>query len=187
VGKAVIVFSFEEPTDGVTFPRLVKKAKELFRDEDDVRIHAAIKDAADEIYHILTSGKERQSNLLDHAKRELSYLNNDEDFNDSIISSIREFTKYGHSGGSASVAIEMIHDLLRWKNLTPLTDNPDEWNKISNEDTWQSRRNPEAFSNDGGHTYYLLSEGATQMNPVPLHESASYSPPEEGEKSDGGE
>lgn len=104
------------------------------------------------------------SNLVDHAKRELALAENDEDFNNSIIRAVEAFSSYGHSGGSASIGISMLNDLLRYKNLTPLTNDPDEWNHVSEEvwgvkgGVWQSNRNPEAFSNDGGKTYYILSD-----------------------------
>lgn len=95
--------------------------------------------------------------LVEHAKYELSLLNNDKEFNESIIKAIEAFASYGHSGGSASVAIPMLTDLLQFKNLSPLTSNPKEWNQVG-EEMWQSCRNSEAFSTDGGKTYYILSE-----------------------------
>lgn len=104
------------------------------------------------------------SNLVDHAKRELALAGNDDDFNQSIIKAVEAFSSFGHSGGSASVAIPMLNDLLNFRNLTPLTDDPDEWNHVSEDvwgeagGVWQNQRNSEAFSNDGGTTYYLLSE-----------------------------
>ncbi len=107
-------------------------------------------------------------NLVDHAKRELALAGNDEAFDESIIKAVEAFASYGHSGGSASVGIYILNDLLQFKNLMPLTDNPDEWILIS-EDVWQNKRNPEAFSNDGGITYYLLSEGGNDHNREPLH------------------
>lgn len=113
--------------------------------------------------------------LVEHARRELSLVGNDREFNECIIKAIEAFSSYGHSGGSASVAISMINDLLQFKNLTPLTDNVSEWNKISDtvsgHPSWQSNRNSEAFSNDGGKTYYLLSEGGNDTNPTPIHNS----------------
>lgn len=107
---------------------------------------------------------EDDSQLVQHAIRELALVDNDKAFNDCIINAVREFAKYGHSGGSAGVAIHILNDLLQFQNLSPLTDDPDEWmlieEAIAGPNCWQSRRNPEAFSNDGGKTYYLLSEGA---------------------------
>lgn len=118
--------------------------------------------------------EESTSNLVNHAKRELSRLNNDEAFNACIINAVAAFAQYGHSGGSASVAIPLLNDLLQFKNVTPLTDDPKEWNEVGAK-TWQSSRNPEAFSEDGGKTYYLLSDRDT-------HEGAKL-PQYETEKS----
>lgn len=110
------------------------------------------------------------SNLVEHAKRELSLISNDEAFNHSIIKAVEGFSSYGHSGGSASVAIPMLNALLQFKNLSPLTNDPNEWNEVGT-NVWQSARDSEAFSDDGGKTYYLLSEGGSFDNPIPKHTS----------------
>jgi hypothetical protein len=120
------------------------------------------------------------SNLVEHARRELALCGNDDDFNESIIKAVEAFASYGHSGGSASVAIPMLNDLLQFKNLTPLTDDSSEWNIVDDDmqpdgvRCWQSNRNSEAFSTDGGKTYYLLSEGGSQQNPKPIHNSKKH-------------
>lgn len=100
------------------------------------------------------------SNLVEHAKRELALAGNDDDFNETIIKAVEAFASYGHSGGSASVAIPMLNDLLQFKNLTPLTNDPGEWQAVDmgKKPCWQSRRRPDAFSNDGGKTYYCLDD-----------------------------
>src|SRR5574339_1160593 len=106
------------------------------------------------------------SNLVDHARRELEMINEEPETIDGYLKVIQAFADMGHSGGSASIAIPTIHALLQFKNLAPLTDNPDEWVLVG-ESMWQNNRNSEAFSNDGGKTYWLLSEGAHQNNPYP--------------------
>lgn len=106
--------------------------------------------------------------LVEHAKRELELLGEtDQEYIDGIVKVIQAFADCGHSGGSASVAIPTIHDLLQFKPLSPLTNDPSEWNEVGSE-VWQSSRNPEAFSSDGGKTYYLLSEM------TPYYESAEH-------------
>ena len=50
-----------------------------------------------------------------------------------------------------------LNRLLRYENLAPLTDEPREWVQIGDE-LWQSIRNRDAFSNNGGKTYKLYSE-----------------------------
>lgn len=119
--------------------------------------------------------KEEDSNLVKHAKKELELLGEDEETVNGYLEVFRAFGKMGHSGGSAAIAIPVINALLMGKNLTPLTDDPAEWMVInkdqwdSKNDIWQSTRNSEAFSTDGGKTYYLLSEGAHFHNQRPLH------------------
>lgn len=107
---------------------------------------------------------ERQSNLVEHARRELDLLGEEESIILGYLEMIQIFADMGHSGGSASVFVPTLNRLMRFENLKPLTDDPDEW-FFHGEDTsghpegmWQNRRNGEAFSHDGGKTYYLLSE-----------------------------
>lgn len=106
-----------------------------------------------------------ESNLVSHARTELELIGEEPEFIEGYLNVIQAFANMGHSGGSAAVAIPTITELLCFRNLSPLTRNPDEWHFVSgtdyglDKDIWQSKRNPEAFSHDGGKTYYLLSEG----------------------------
>lgn len=101
------------------------------------------------------------TSLVEHARRELALAGNDEAFNDSIIRAVQAFSSYGHSGGSASVAIPMLNELLCHRNITPLTDDPKEWIQHSEAvwgepgGIWQNSRNSSAFSRDRGKTYFL--------------------------------
>lgn len=117
------------------------------------------------------------SNLVEHAKRELKAINEDPKDVEGYLKVIQAFADMGHSGGSAMVAIPIINELLQFHNLSPLTDDPEEW-YFHGEDVWgseggvwQNKRNGEAFSHDGGKTYYLLSDGAHNYNRQPLHVS----------------
>jgi hypothetical protein len=125
-----------------------------------------------------TENHREQSNLVDHARRELEIIGEEPETIEGYLKVIQAFADMDHSGGSASIAIPVINELLQFNNLGPLTDNPDEWMAISEEmgfdNAWQSRRRSDAFSHDGGKTYYLLSEGAHQNNPSPLHESKPH-------------
>lgn len=124
------------------------------------------------------------SNLIKHANREFDLLgyptltreqirSKDTDLTQAWDAAIRKaaleiitmFAKQGHSGGSASTIIQITHQLMQYKPLSPLTNDPNEWHQIDNSmlinnepDTWQSIRNPEAFSLDGGKTFYILSQ-----------------------------
>lgn len=114
-----------------------------------------------------------QSNLVDHARRELELIGEEPETIEGYLNVVQAFANMGHSGGSASVAIPVINRLLKFLNLKPLTNNPNEWQQVEmgDEPCWQSRRRSEAFSYDHGKTYYLLSEGGNSENRHPIHRS----------------
>lgn len=124
-----------------------------------------------------------ESNLMIHARRELELLGEEPEIVDGYLKMIQIFVDMGHSGGSASIFIPTLNRLLWFKNLTPLTDDPDEWVHHTEEvwgepgGVWQNVRNGEAFSDDGGKTYTLLSEEApTSESDKPKHHSAHRLP-----------
>lgn len=103
----------------------------------------------------------RESNLLAHAEREMQEAHVEDDVQPSLLQAVAAFRSYGHSGGSASVCVPLLNDLLNFRALTPLTDNPTEWldqSGISSYPVWQNVRDSEAFSEDGGKTYWVLRE-----------------------------
>jgi hypothetical protein len=120
---------------------------------------------------------ENDSNLVKHARRELDRIGEDSGTAEGILNVIRAFSAMGHSGGSAEHTIPILNELLQFKNLGPLTDDPEEWFYHGEEvwgspgGVWQNLRNSEAFSNDGGKSFYLLSEGGRNRNRKPLHTS----------------
>ena len=123
--------------------------------------------------------KEEESGLYQHAMYELKaagVLDKDSDYNgmlgEAVLEIVKIFAKQGHSGGSAAMTIAMLEKLLRYEQLTPITDSPDEWTNVAerygegmgNEENgdgkywWQSKRNPALFSTDGGKTYYSVDD-----------------------------
>jgi hypothetical protein len=107
------------------------------------------------------------SNLSQHARRELRLAGYDENSDDVLdrtiydttLEIVRAFEKNNHSGYSAEGHTRMIEKLLRFQPLTELTDDPAEWSQDTLVDgTWQNRRRPDAFSDDGGKTYYSVDE-----------------------------
>lgn len=117
------------------------------------------------------------STLVEHAKRELEILGEDPETIDGYLKVIQAFADMGHSGGSAMCAIPVIHELLQFKNLKPLTTNPNEWMFHDEEvwgaegGIWQNIRNSEAFSKDAGLTYTLISESSADPDCIPIHYS----------------
>ncbi|MEU1327200.1 hypothetical protein [Streptomyces microflavus] len=129
-----------------------------------------------------------ESNLVAHARRELRILGEDRDTIRGLCKVVQAFADMGHSGSSAHAGAQYLERLLRFQPLTDLTDDPAEWIDRHAEGMtplplWQSNRNGEAFSTDGGKTYYLLSEqqAAGDIATTPLHHSKSVPQPGEGE------
>jgi hypothetical protein len=82
----------------------------------------------------------------------------------AILKVIEAFSEQGHSGYSAEISIAIISKLLRFENLTPITDAEDNWVNVSELNgpefppVWQCTRNPYLFSNDSGKTYYHIDD-----------------------------
>lgn len=71
--------------------------------------------------------------LVEYAKSELARIGKDEEgmqdaINKNILDIVEMFSEQGHSGFSAGYALSVLERLLRYKPLTPLTGEPDEWN-----------------------------------------------------------
>lgn len=101
--------------------------------------------------------------LYDHAERELDIigLNDDDDMNGMmrkhILHMIHEFAEEGHSGYSASYAIQLLEKLLRFEPISPLTGEDWEWVEISkdvsgpnNGTLYQNARCGRVFKDDDG-------------------------------------
>lgn len=119
---------------------------------------------------------ETESNLVNHARRELALIGEDEWTIDGLCKVVAAFAEMGHSGGSAPFAIAYLERLLRFEPLTPLTDDPAEWidraREMGGDPFWQSTRDPRAMSTDGGKTYTLVDEEpVTSDSGKPVHTS----------------
>ena len=97
--------------------------------------------------------------VLDHAERELDLmgLSDDGDMNGAmrkhILHMIKEFAGEGHSGFSASYAIQVLEKLLRFEPITPLTGEDWEWNNVSEmsgETLYQNARCGRVFKDKDG-------------------------------------
>jgi len=109
-------------------------------------------------------------NLVTHAEAELQragLFDKDSDYNgmlgNSVLELMKIFSKQGHSGFSAMLTLQIFNKVANWKSLTPITNDPKEWNDVSNmsgrkNTMWQNTRQSDCFSTDGGETYYSLDD-----------------------------
>lgn len=109
------------------------------------------------------------ANLVDHAKDELQLaglFDKDSDYDGMLGKAVLElakcFSNQGHSGFSANMTLDIFDKLMKYKPLSPITDNPKEWQKVTDNDDnkplWQNNRNPSLFSNNNGKTYYDVDD-----------------------------
>ena len=97
------------------------------------------------------------SDLSKHAIGELSLIKEDTKIILWYVSVIEAFNIMQLEPEASDHCVATLTQLLRYGNLAPLTDEPREWVQIGDE-LWQSIRNRDAFSNNGGATYKLYSE-----------------------------
>ncbi len=75
--------------------------------------------------------------LVQYAESELDRIGmtDDGDMNGMmrkhLIHMVHEFAEEGHSGFSANYALQCLHKLLKFKPLSPLTGEDDEWTEVS--------------------------------------------------------
>jgi len=85
--------------------------------------------------------------MIEYAKSELERIGKDEEgmqdmMNRNILEIIEKFSNQGHSGFSASYALSILDRLLRFKPITPLTGEADEWNE-----TYSSKKGIKTYQN----------------------------------------
>lgn len=136
------------------------------------------------------------SNLVKWAEKELNRLvkNDDEmqqEINKDILEIVKVFSEQGHSGFSASYALNIITRLLDWKPIGALTGEEDEWIDVGN-NTCQNNRcsavfrrgkdnstayylDGKVFSDDGGETWYTNQDSVVPVTfPYTVPEKPEY-------------
>lgn len=93
--------------------------------------------------------------LVHHAIRELYISDENPDFAKDILKIVRIFSRFNYSTEETVKTLSTLSRILQLQELTPLTNHPGEWEKID-ATTWQNNRNPMAFSENGGETYYFI-------------------------------
>ena len=115
------------------------------------------------------------SPLEEHVRRELEKIDLPEEVKTNIRIIISLYSAYGYFGRTEHEVAEKIMSLVKFKNLSPLTDDPEEWEQMQ-EGLWTNRRNGRAFSQNGGKTFYYTGGGACFENPWPQHVSYPHTP-----------
>ena len=118
--------------------------------------------------------EDNDNNHIKFAKKELNILlkrsDNDEMqklINDDILQIVKIFSQQGHSGFSASYAINLLTRLLGFKPLTPLTGEDGEWNLVGGlvgEEIYQNNRCSAVFKGvdkKTGKTRYTYNDKYT--------------------------
>jgi hypothetical protein len=119
--------------------------------------------------NVETQDPETESNLVQHAREELrraGLFDEDADYGGevghNVLKLVRVFSTQDHSGGSAELTIYLLHKLLRYKALTPITSDPAEWMDVT-DGLWQNRRSSTLFSNNGGKTWWDIDNLPLRM------------------------
>lgn len=121
----------------------------------------------------------RASTLIDHARYELQRageFDRDPAFATALMVAVSVIDAFVVSEQlSPAELADPLSILLYHGVLTPLTDDPGEWDDRESQtgrQVWQNRRDPSAFSHDGGRTYFLVGERrAAAPGPPPMYPS----------------
>ena len=105
-------------------------------------------------------------NLIQYAESELARIPKDEDgmqdlLNHDILEIVKTFSEQGHSNLSAGYVLPKLERLLRFKPISPLTGNDDEWIEIHNRDgvrTYQNKRRSSVFKDVDAHGNVITCE-----------------------------
>lgn len=117
---------------------------------------------------------QRTAGLVDHAHRELELAGLFDPSSDydgalghAVMDLVKMFSSQGHSGGSAAMVSELFNQLSHYKGLTPCDHtNPEHVMDVSGPQgaggtqTFQCRRVPSHFSNDGGQSWFDIDDAA---------------------------
>lgn len=107
------------------------------------------------------------SSSIEYAKSELARITKDGDglqdaINKNILDIVELFASQGHSGISAGYAMSILERLLRFKPLTPLTGEDDEWTEVSD------KMGQRCFQNKRCSSVFKTTD--TQGNTIKVHD-----------------
>ena len=116
------------------------------------------------------------SNLVNYAINELElagFLDKDKDFyggltGKTVLELIEVFSRQGHSGMSAGIVVRLFSKLARFKPITPLTFDYDEWQICSlSNNSYQNLRNSSVFKEGvNGKPYHINAFNHKNQNGI---------------------
>ena len=117
---------------------------------------------------------------LRHARFELDLVHEDPRYIEFFLKVIDAFWELEHDERTLFSTPETIEKLMRHKNLSGLTSNPSEWREVG-VGIWQSKRDPQVYSVDGGKSIVAFPPLDSNMNNTLIHNGL---PPHVNEKID---
>lgn len=123
-------------------------------------------------------------NLVDYGKSELSKIEHDDEgmqdrMDKCVLDLLKLLSDQGHSNHTVHYCLAVFNRLAKFKPLTPLTGEDDEWNEVGN-DMFQNKRysavfkegkngraynvEGKVFSNDGGETWYTSKDSSVYID-----------------------
>lgn len=106
---------------------------------------------------------------LRHARFELELVHEVPEYVEFYLKVVEAFWDFEHDEKTLFMTPETIEKLLRHKNLSGLTSNPNEWKEVG-EGMWQSKRNPLAYSIDRGKSIVTFPPLDSNMNTTLIHD-----------------
>lgn len=117
----------------------------------------------------------KDSSLVEHAKKEMKLVKLDTlggSVGPKVMSLVEMLASQENDPADADVIIRIFYSLAQFMPLTPVTNEPDEWNEITKEvyseamiesgmRLWQSKRAASVFSEDGGKTWEDKRDGTS--------------------------
>jgi len=116
-----------------------------------------------------------ENNLIAHARHELELIGEEKNVIDWYVRVIKEYSSFGHSGGSHMAVMPSLTRLLNYMPLSPITDDPNEWFYHGPEiwgapgGIWQNKRDGRCFSADGGKTFTMNDDPLDEDGKRPIH------------------
>lgn len=107
-------------------------------EDEKMKQNAMVRYAQDELNVLLEQAKAEGEDSYQMQKA----------FNDNVLDVIKAFCTGGHSGFTASMAIQVIDRLLKYRPLTHLTLEDDEWCEVS-KGVYQNKRASNVFKEEG--------------------------------------